>query len=295
MNNKYNYNKYIKYLYKNEKTSNLLHSKYQQGGNNIIKIKSNIYKYYDYIYVITKNNGVSYMKFVKGDSIDNEDAYQSMYNKNDLDNFYLSYFSPLLSCFDYVNSDYIKKILIVGLGGGHIPMFLRSKLPDLFIDVVEIDENVINAAQHMGFVSDDMLHVTIDDGSKYIKSKAMMNELEKYNIIIMDLDGKESFESFDFIDVKNSLTDEGILAINSYNGEFGKSDLLDRLKCEFKLIKYYKIVYNDIFLCTNNLSLREIMITPITFSHVSNVFSNFKYLDQHIDNVNNNPFSIVIS
>ncbi len=72
-------------------------------------------------------------------------SYQSIYNRYDLDKFYLTYFYPLLVCFNYATD--IKKCLCIGLGGGHIPLFLQKKYPNLQIDVVEIDYTYNMAGQ----------------------------------------------------------------------------------------------------------------------------------------------------
>ncbi len=43
-------------------------------------------------------------------------------------------------------------LLVVGLGGGTIPMFMRSHLPDSDIDVIEPDPAVVDVTRsHFGF------------------------------------------------------------------------------------------------------------------------------------------------
>lgn len=47
------------------------------------------------------------------------------------------------------------KVLVLGLGGGSVPLFLSHHFPSMNIDVVEIDPVVIRAASEaMGFPSD---------------------------------------------------------------------------------------------------------------------------------------------
>jgi spermidine synthase len=48
-----------------------------------------------------------------------------------------------------------QRVLIVGLGGGTIPSMFRKYLPDLQIDTVELDPEVVQVAkQYFGFRED---------------------------------------------------------------------------------------------------------------------------------------------
>lgn len=60
-------------------------------------------------------------------------------------------------------------VLLVGLGGGGLPQFLRDFMPSVTIEVVELDPVVLEVAkQWFGFQPDDRLTVTLGDGLERI-------------------------------------------------------------------------------------------------------------------------------
>lgn len=60
-------------------------------------------------------------------------------------------------------------VLLVGLGGGGLPQFLRDFMPNVTIEVVELDPVVLEVAkQWFGFQPDDRLTVTLGDGLERI-------------------------------------------------------------------------------------------------------------------------------
>ena len=62
-----------------------------------------------------------------------------------------------------------RRILVVGLGGGAIPMFLRLALPEAVIDVAERDAAVVRIAQDfMGLRLDGHLRVRVCDGRDFM-------------------------------------------------------------------------------------------------------------------------------
>ena len=237
-----------------------------QRESNIIKVKSNIGN--NFIYVKTRQNGMSQMWFTDDVETTGYDptSYQTIYNRYDLDKFYLTYFYPLFMCFNYINVN-IKRCLCVGLGGGHIPLFLQKKYPNLQIDVVEIDNGVFTASKHMGFSESDNIKIYIEDGINFIE-----NSIKMYDVIIIDLDGEESFN---FTDVSNILEENGIVAINSYY--LNKNDRLkNKIKQIFNCIKYYELEHNDVFLCKKNLNEFYKMMDPINASIPSPIFEKYK-------------------
>src|SRR5690348_15349887 len=64
-----------------------------------------------------------------------------------------------------------RRIMIVGLGGGTMPMFLHHYYPAATIDVVDIDPEVVNVSkEYFGFREDETLHAHIGDGRKFVES-----------------------------------------------------------------------------------------------------------------------------
>ena len=112
-----------------------------------------------------------------------------------------------------------KRALVVGLGGGTVPMFLRKRLPDLEIDVVELDPAVIEVARrHFGFVEDAKLRAFADDGRRFIEKKK-----SAYDIILLDAFGANeapySLSTVEFQrSVRRALTPRGVVVGNMWSG-----------------------------------------------------------------------------
>ncbi|KAK9806887.1 hypothetical protein WJX72_006435 [[Myrmecia] bisecta] len=72
------------------------------------------------------------------------------------------------------------KVLLVGLGGGGLPVFLHRQL-GLQVEVVELDEAVVGLARrHFGFVDSDTLTARVGDGlaavAQYARSAQLLSE-----------------------------------------------------------------------------------------------------------------------
>jgi len=81
-----------------------------------------------------------------------------------------------------------ERVLIVGLGGGTIPSFLRHYYPRLKIDVVELDPEVVTAAKKFfGFQEDQNLRALVQDGRKYIEETKI-----RYDVIFLDAFGADN-------------------------------------------------------------------------------------------------------
>jgi spermidine synthase len=74
------------------------------------------------------------------------------------------------------------RILVLGVGAGNIPMFLRKHYSDAQIDVVDIDPQIIALAkQYFNFLEDDLLHAYALDGRAYVE-----NVQKPYDLIFLD-------------------------------------------------------------------------------------------------------------
>ena len=63
-----------------------------------------------------------------------------------------------------------RRMLVVGLGGGTLPMFLRRHYPDAVIDAVDIDPDVVDVAKRFfGFREDGGMRAHVDDGRRFIE------------------------------------------------------------------------------------------------------------------------------
>ncbi len=95
-----------------------------------------------------------------------------------------------------------RHILVVGLGGGSLPMFLRKHYPAAGIDVAEIDPDVVDVAKkYFGFREDERMHAYIGDGRQFIE-----NVRQGYDIIFLDAFGARDVP-------KHLTTQEFLLAV----------------------------------------------------------------------------------
>lgn len=75
-----------------------------------------------------------------------------------------------------------RRVLLVGLGGGAMAMFLKGLFPKARLDGVDIDPVVIAAARrHLGLVTDDRLRAIVADGRKFTEESK-----GGYDLIFLD-------------------------------------------------------------------------------------------------------------
>lgn len=117
----------------------------------------------------------------------------------------------------------VRRVLVVGLGGGAMPMFLRAVHPGLAIDVVELDPIVIRAAREfMGFREDEHLKVHAGDGRRFIETGT-----DRYDIIFLDAYGPSdipvALTTVEFLRaVRARLSADGLIAGNVWSPRFNE-------------------------------------------------------------------------
>jgi spermidine synthase len=138
-----------------------------------------------------------------------------------------------------------KRVLIIGLGGGTLPMVLRNMFPELTIDVVEIDPAVTRVAEKFfGFTKDPKLAVHEEDGRVFVKKAIRAGT--KYDIIMLDAFEDEyipehmSTKEF-LMEVKSILTPDGVVAANTFSSN--------------RLYPYESATYEAVFGTFYNLKL----------------------------------------
>src|SRR2546422_8270281 len=95
-----------------------------------------------------------------------------------------------------------RRILVVGLGGGTLPMFLRTHYPAATIDVAEIDPDVVDVAKKFfGFREDERMRAQGGDGRQFIENARQA----EYDVIFLDAFGAR--------DVPKQLTTQEFLQI----------------------------------------------------------------------------------
>jgi spermidine synthase len=143
----------------------------------------------------------------------NEKFFHSIVNLTDPDDMPAPYTRLMSAGLLYPPS--IRRVLMVGLGAGSISTYLGHAMPDVQIDVVELDPGVIAAGRkYFGLKETDKLHFIESDGRVYLNRSK-----ERYDLIILDafrelgipfhLLTREFFEL-----IKNRLAPGGAVASN---------------------------------------------------------------------------------
>jgi spermidine synthase len=113
-----------------------------------------------------------------------------------------------------------ERVLVVGLGGGTLPMALNELYPQAHIDTIEIDPAVkLVAETYFGFRENDQLKVILQDARVYTK-RALSGDV-RYDLIMLDafngdyipehLLTKEYLE-----ETRGLLTENGVVAANTF-------------------------------------------------------------------------------
>ena len=134
-----------------------------------------------------------------------------------------------------------RRILVVGLGGGSLPMFLRSIFPLVHIDAVDIDPVVIEVARRfLDFRDDPSLVVHLGDGQRFVDGVQ-----QAYDLIFLDAYGSDAAPAHlttrNFLAaVRKANHPAGLVVSNlwgpSMNPGFGS------------ILRSYREVFNDLYL-----------------------------------------------
>jgi spermidine synthase len=113
----------------------------------------------------------------------------------------------------------LKKVLMLGLGGGSISTYLGRFMPDVAIDTVEIDRRVIEVAkQYFGLLETERVRYLDSDGRVFLNRNRGL-----YDLILLDA-YRGGFVPFHLLTkefytlVKQRLTPGGAVASNVHDG-----------------------------------------------------------------------------
>jgi spermidine synthase len=141
------------------------------------------------------------------------DYIESIVDLKDPDNLPVPYNRIMPAALAY--PDATKRILMIGLGAGSISTYLARAMPDVQIDVVELDPGVIDAGKkYFGLQETDKVHFIESDGRVYLN-----RHKELYDLILLDAFRELGIpfhlltKEFDAL-VKEHLTPGGALAWN---------------------------------------------------------------------------------
>ncbi len=122
-----------------------------------------------------------------------------------------------------------ERILIVGLGGGTLPLALNQVYPEAVIDVVELDPKVVEVARdHFAFNPNENLTTYTQDARVYTKRHALKvanspaPESLRYDIILLDAFNGEYIPEHlmtqeYFAETASILRTGGVVATNTFN------------------------------------------------------------------------------
>lgn len=106
------------------------------------------------------------------------------------------------------------RVLILGLGGGTMVHLFQQKNPDVEIDGVEIDKQMVELGKKYLGLTDKGLTVHVADAADFVRSGS-----DKYDLVCVDTFAADSIpnrcdrEEF-YQDINRLLAKEGVVAIN---------------------------------------------------------------------------------
>jgi spermidine synthase len=153
--------------------------------------------------------------------IDEEEERILKFDRSRQSSMYLD--DPFETSFDYPNYLHLtlalkpdaRRVLIVGLGGGSLVKRMWRDYPQMEIDVVEIDPEVVDVAEtYFAMPEDERIRIEVEDGRRFLQ------QTEKtYDIIVMDAYYADALPAHLttvelFREAKARLAPGGVLAYN---------------------------------------------------------------------------------
>lgn len=182
--------------------------------------------------VIVENNKKRCMRFeTRRRSISNQACFD-LQNKERL---VFEYTQSIMAGLAYNPSP--KRILVIGLGGGTLPMTFAKLLPKTEVVSVEIDPAVAELAKkYFNYSESGTIKTAIKDGRVYIKRA--LKKQQSFDWIILDaFNGDyipEHLLTVEFLnEAKSLLAPNGLLSANTFNGS--------------KLYDYESVTYQSVF------------------------------------------------
>ena len=111
-----------------------------------------------------------------------------------------------------------KDVLLIGLGGASLPKFIQRQFPDLRLDIVELDPDVVKVAQqYFSFRGSPNTRVLVLDGRLFLKRIE-----KKYDVILLDAYAGDRvpfhMTTLEFVRlVKSRLAPGGVVATNLWD------------------------------------------------------------------------------
>jgi spermidine synthase len=168
---------------------------------------------YNDIYVTKRRNQLIMTFQLKG-----WDYTESVTNLEDPDDLPLRY-SQVMTAASLIYPAEVKRILMIGLGGGSISTYYGRAMPDVHIDTVELDQRVIDVAkQYFALRDTPRVRYLAADGRVFLNRSK-----ERYDLILLDA-YRGGYVPFHLLTrefytlVKSRLAPGGAVASNVHDG-----------------------------------------------------------------------------
>jgi spermidine synthase len=146
------------------------------------------------------------------------DYTESVTNLEDPDDLPLAY-SQVMTAASLLYPAEVKRILMIGLGGGSISTYYGRAMPDVHIDTVELDQRVIDVAkQYFALRETPRVRYVAADGRVFLNRSK-----DQYDLILLDA-YRGGYVPFHLLTrefytlVKSRLTPGGAVAFNVHDG-----------------------------------------------------------------------------
>ncbi|KAM9327258.1 eEF1A lysine and N-terminal methyltransferase [Gastrophryne carolinensis] len=166
--------------------------------------------------------------------------------------------------------DHHVSVLVVGLGGGSLALFIHDYFLGSRVEAIEIDPSVLDVASNwFGFCEDERMKVHVTDGLVYINAMAD-KEKSVYDVVMFDADSKDtsvgmscpplSFVEKKFLQKVNKLLkDDGVFILNLVcRDPVLKGQVMTVIREIFPLVYVQKIEneVNEILFCRRSSGLK---------------------------------------
>ncbi|XP_068095998.1 eEF1A lysine and N-terminal methyltransferase [Hyperolius riggenbachi] len=161
-------------------------------------------------------------------------------------------------------------VLVVGLGGGSLSLFIHDYFLGSYVEAIEIDPSVLDVANRwFGFSQDDRMKVHLADGLLHINGLAGKGEAA-YDVVMFDVDSKDTSLGMScpppaFVEKKllqnvhKILKDDGVFILNLVcRDSVLKEKVMSVIHEVFPLIYAQKIEdeVNEILFCCHTSELK---------------------------------------
>lgn len=188
---------------------------------------------YNRIVVTQDHTGLRVLRFERGG------ARQSVVKPGDPGQLALPYAQVAMAGLTLSGDS--NRFLVVGLGGGTLPMFLRKYYPNATIDAVDIDPEVVAVAKKFfGFREDALMNAHVADGRQFVEKVR-----QPYDAIFLDAFGTDSIPAQlttrEFLRaVRRAVAPGGVVIGNVWDR--GANPLYDAM------VRTYQDVFDQLFI-----------------------------------------------